>query len=73
MIKECKVILRNPIHMVVMFDDTEVQMPTDEAKNPIVYVELDNAKYSISTKEKFESQVPQNKKIKVKPDLEEIN
>lgn len=50
MIKECKVILRNHLIMVVLYGDKKIQMPTDNTNKQTVYVKKENGKYILVDK-----------------------
>lgn len=63
MIKECKVILRNSIHMVVMFGDTEIQMVSDGEKHSTVYVKYEKEIYSIVGKNEYDKFLASLKKL----------
>lgn len=62
MTKECKVLLRNKLVMVVDFDGKEIQMPSDHATTNTVFVKFENDGYSIT--DKLEEK---KKSVKVKP------
>ena len=44
---KCKVISRNPINMVVDFNGTLVQMPTDNGIDKYVFVSCNNGNYAV--------------------------
>ena len=50
MIKECKVVLRNQLIMVVLYGDKKIQMPTDNTTKQTVYVKKENEKYILVDK-----------------------
>lgn len=50
MAKECKVILRNQLVMVVLYGDKKIQMPTDNTNKQTVYVKKENGKYFLVDK-----------------------
>lgn len=50
MIKECKVILRNQLIMVVLYGNKKIQMPTDNTNKQTVYVKKENGKYILVDK-----------------------
>ena len=62
MTKECKVLLRNELVMVVDFDGKEIQMPSDHATTNTIFVKFENDGYSITDKLEEEK-----KSVKVKP------
>ncbi len=62
MTKECKVLMRNELVMVVDFDGKEIQMPSDHKDTNIVFVKYENDKFLIVDKLEEEK-----KPIKVKP------
>lgn len=62
MTKECKVLLRNELVMVVNFDGKEIQMPSDHKDTDTVFVKYENDRYSIICKMEEEK-----KSVKVKP------
>jgi hypothetical protein len=73
MIKECKVIMKNPINMVVLFDGIEVQMPSNDKVSTIAYVEYDNSKYYLSSKDEYEKELASEKRNKTKQKAEEVS
>lgn len=50
MTKECKVLMRNELVMVVDFDGKEIQMPSDHTDKDIVFVKYENDRFSIVDK-----------------------
>lgn len=62
MTKECKVLLRNKLVMVVDFDGKEIQMPSDHKDTNTVFVKYEDDRYSITDKLEEEK-----KSVKVKP------
>ncbi len=62
MTKECKVLMRNELVMVVDFDGKEIQMPSDHTDKDTVFVKYENDKFLIVDKLEEEK-----KPIKVKP------
>lgn len=64
MIKECKVLMRNELVMVIDFDGKEIQMPSDHKDSNIVFVKYENDRFSIVDKLEKEK-----KPVKVKPVL----
>lgn len=62
MIKECKVLLRNKLVMVVNFNGKEIQMPSDHTDKNTVFVKHENDRYTITCKLEEEK-----KPVKVKP------
>lgn len=61
--KECKVILRNQLVMVVLYGDKKIQMPTDNTDKQTVYVKKENGKYFLVDKlEEIKSNRNYNKK-----------
>ena len=61
MTKECKVLLRNKLVMVVDFDGKEIQMPSDHKETNTVFVKYENDRYFITDK------LEEEKPVKVKP------
>lgn len=61
MIKKCKVLTRNLEVMVVKYDDTEVQMPSDKSNSQFVFVKKDGNTYIIVTEAEFSTQVKRPK------------
>lgn len=53
MIKKCKVIARNTIHMVVIYDGIEVQMPTDFTSDTEVYIRKVGNGFVLSSENEF--------------------
>lgn len=51
MVKECIVLFRNAINMVVDFEGSQIQMPTDNSKSNTVLIKFENNKYSIASHE----------------------
>lgn len=62
MIKKCKVILRNPINMVVLFDGIEVQMPNNGESGNIAYIKYDGNNYVGSNLLEYEDTLNKSKK-----------
>ena len=62
MTKECKVLMRNELVMVVDFDGKEIQMPSDHKDTNIVFVKYENDRFSIVDKLEKEK-----KPVKIKP------
>lgn len=62
MTKECKVLMRNELVMVIDFDGKEIQMPSDHKDTNIVFVKYENDKFLIVDKLEEEKKL-----IKVKP------
>jgi len=65
MIKECKVLSRNSLVMVVDYDGKEVQLPTDGRRTPTVYVKHD-ATFEVVSKEDFDKQEAEKQKVEKK-------
>ena len=61
MTKECKVLLRNKLVMVVDFDGKEIQMPSDHATTNTVFVKYENDRYTIT--DKLEEKKPKMKPV----------
>nr|WP_297932437.1 hypothetical protein [uncultured Lachnoclostridium sp.] len=61
MTKECKVLLRNKLVMVVNFDGKEIQMPSDHKETNTVFVKYENDRYSITDK------LEEEKPVKARP------
>lgn len=64
MIRECKVLMRNNLLMVVDFEGKEVQMPSDNGNEENIYVELQDNKFTVVSKEKYDSSLRPIKKEK---------
>lgn len=62
MIKECKVLMRNELVMVIDFYGKEIQMPSDHKDSNVVFVKYENDRFSIVDKLEKEK-----KSVKVKP------
>lgn len=62
MIKECNIILHNTATLVIDFDGKHIQLPRIEIKGEKVYVECEDGKYTISSKEEYD------KSLKTKSD-----
>lgn len=62
MVKECRVVLRNPINMVVLFDGVEVQMPTDNGSKSVVYIKYDNGNYIICEESVYDEYLNKSKR-----------
>lgn len=69
MIKKCKVLSRNAINMVVMFDSLEVQMPSDGTIDKEVYVKKIGNSFAISS---IEDYIRQSKKKQSKTSVAEL-
>lgn len=54
MIKECKVAIQNSFSSIVMFDDIEVQVPTNFVVDGRAFVKYENGAYSVLNKEDYE-------------------
>ena len=68
MAKECKVILRNQLVMVVLYGDKKIQMPTDNTNKQTVYVKKEYGKYFLV--DKLEEEKPKYDKPKKKKTIE---
>lgn len=68
MVKECKVILRNQLIMVVLYGDKIIQMPTDNTNKHTVYVKKEYGKYFLV--DKLEEEKPKYEKSKKKKTIE---
>ena len=55
MIKECKVAIQNSFSSIVMFDDIEVQVPTNFVVDGRAFVKYENGVYSVLNKEDYEN------------------
>ncbi|WP_373266744.1 hypothetical protein [Hungatella hathewayi] len=53
MIKKCKVISRNSLVMVVLYDSTEVQLPSDQTDCTEVFIRKTDNNYVLSSEEEF--------------------
>ncbi len=47
--------MRNNLVMVVDFEGKEVQMPSDNGNEENIYVELQNNKFTVTSKEKYDN------------------
>lgn len=56
MTRKCKVIARNAINMVIVYDGVEVQMPTDGTCDKEIYVKQIDDNYSISSIKEVEKE-----------------
>ncbi len=56
MIKECNVISRNDIVSVVLFDDKEIQVPTNKLINHHAYIQSYKGNYTVVSKEEFDKE-----------------
>lgn len=68
MAKECKVILRNQLVMVVLYGDKKIQMSTDNTNKSTVYVKKEYGKYFLV--DKPEDEKPKCEKPKKKKTIE---
>ena len=66
--KECRVILRNQLVMVVLYGDKKIQMPTDNTNKPTVYVKKEYGRYFLV--DKLEEEKPKYEKPKKKKAIE---
>lgn len=63
MIKECKVATDNELNMVILFNGSEIQMPSTKNNDKTVFVKCENNKYSLVDREIYiKSLKPTNKK-----------
>lgn len=73
LIKECKVVLHNDLVAVVLFDGKEIQVPNSKLIGATAYVNFENEKYTIVSKDEFEKFSKRNiKKNKVEEKSIEI-
>lgn len=56
--------MRNNLVMVVDFEGKEVQMPSDNGNEENIYIELQNNKFTVVSKEKYDSSLRPIKKEK---------
>lgn len=56
--------MRNNLVMVVDFEGKEVQMPSDNGNEVNIYVELQDNKFTVVSKEKYDSSLRPIKKEK---------
>lgn len=54
MIKECKVIMQNSFSSVVLFDDTEVQIPTNSVIDGRAFIKNEGNQYFVVSKKDYE-------------------
>ena len=71
MIKECDVILHNNRVAVILFDGMKIQIPHSELVKEKAYINFENDKYTIVSKEDFEKQ-NLNTKVKIKKSIKEL-
>ncbi len=64
MIKKCNVLMRNNLVMVVDFEGKKVQMPSDNGDEENIYIELQDNKFTVVSKEKYNSSLRPIKKEK---------
>lgn len=62
MIKKCKILTRNTINMVILYDGVEVQLPADHTIDKIIYVKKTDNSFSISSEEEFERSIKKKQK-----------
>ena len=72
MIKECNVISRNDLIMVVTYGDTKVQLPSDNKNTDTVFVKYEREKYSISDKEAYDLEISKEKTKTQKKRIKEV-
>lgn len=72
MIKECNVISRNDLIMVVTYGDTKVQLPSDRKNTDTVFVKYEREKYSISDKEAYDLEISKEKTKTQKKRIKEV-
>lgn len=72
MVKECRVILRNSVNMVVLFGDIEVQMPTDNGKVSTVYIKHENENYTVCEKSVYDEYLNKTKRPREPKKIERI-
>lgn len=65
MIKECKVLLRNEYVMVIDFEGTKIQMPSDNSDSNTVFVKYEKDRYSITDKLEEKKKIIPKKEKKV--------
>lgn len=68
MIKECKIVLQNRTCIVVDCDGVPIQFPYMECLVDSVYVNIDDNKYSIVSKEDYEKSLMKA----IKPEKKEV-
>lgn len=56
--------MRNNLVMVVDFEGKEVQMPSDNGNEETIYIELQDNKFTVVSKEKYDSSLRPIKKEK---------
>ena len=69
MIKECKVIMQNSFSSVVLFDNTEVQIPTVSVIEGKAFIKHEGDQYFVVTKndyEKYMNRKNEKKTTKIK-------
>ncbi len=73
MIKECKVILHNSAVTVVEYDGNKVQLPSVQDCGKLVYVKINDGKYTVISKEEYDESLKNTtkKSKKVKEKVEE--
>lgn len=72
MIKKCKVIARNAINMVIVYDGIEVQMPTDGTCDNDIYVKKINNTFILSSEDEFVKNIKTNQKKKSEAELANV-
>lgn len=72
MIKKCKVLTRNELNMVIMYDDIEVQMPTDGTYDKYIYVKKYNNTYALSSEDEYKKKQNKNKAKKSEVELARV-
>ena len=72
MIKECNVISRNDLIMVVTYGDTKVQLTSDHKNTDTVFVKYEREKYSISDKEAYDLEISKEKTKTQKKRIKEV-
>lgn len=54
MIKECKVIMQNSFSSVVLFNNSEIQIPTNSVVDGKAFIKFEDGAYFTATKEEYE-------------------
>lgn len=71
LLKECDVILHNNRVAVILFDGIKIQIPHSELIKEKAYINFENDRYTIVSKEDFEKQ-NLNTKVKTKKLIKEL-
>lgn len=72
MIKECNVISQNSKIAIVLYEDKEIQIPSNLVSENKAYIEYKNKKYAISSKDAYvkQSVKPHRNRTKIKREID---